>query len=139
MRRRIEVVHTAIELNGEMTYGSPKTPQRRSVPIPRSLVDELARHVAGKDPEDLVFTRPAAHRGEPRRPGRRQRQSGPADAQARVRGHDAGRLRRTVRRDLDAVAERLDEAAAKARADYLRTQAVVADVVPLDLGEAYGL
>jgi integrase len=56
MRRRIEVVHTAIELNGEVTYGSPKTHQRRSVPIPRSLVDELARHVAGKDPEDLVFT-----------------------------------------------------------------------------------
>ena len=39
MKRRIEVVHTAIELNGEMTYGTPKTHQRRSIPIPRSLVD----------------------------------------------------------------------------------------------------
>ena len=41
--------------------------------------------------------------------------------------------------DLDAVAERLDEAAATARADYLRTQAGLAGVAPLDLAEAYGL
>ena len=41
--------------------------------------------------------------------------------------------------DLDAVAERLDEAAANVRADYLRTQAGIAGVVPLDLGEAPGL
>ena len=43
LKRRIEVVHTAVELNGEMTYGTPKTHQRRSVPVPRSLVDALAR------------------------------------------------------------------------------------------------
>ena len=42
MRRRIEVVHTAIELDGQMTYGTPKTHQCRSVPLPRSLVDALA-------------------------------------------------------------------------------------------------
>lgn len=58
MRRRIEVVHTAVELEGEMTYGTPKTHQRRTVPIPRSLVDELAEHMAGKDLDDLVFTTP---------------------------------------------------------------------------------
>ena len=39
-----------------MPYGTPKTHQRRSVPIPRSIIDALAEHVAGKDPEDLVFT-----------------------------------------------------------------------------------
>jgi integrase len=61
VRRRIEVVHTAIDLNGEMTYGTLKTHQRRSVPVPRSLVDELAAHVAGKAPDELVFTTP---RGE---------------------------------------------------------------------------
>ena len=33
----------------------PKTHQRREVPIPRFLVDDLARHVAGKEPDDLVF------------------------------------------------------------------------------------
>ncbi|HLN78797.1 MAG TPA: hypothetical protein VK204_17260, partial [Nocardioidaceae bacterium] len=39
MKRRIEVVHTAVEINGEMTYGTPKTHRCRSVPVPRSLVD----------------------------------------------------------------------------------------------------
>jgi integrase len=58
VKRRIEVVHTAVELNGEMTYGTPKTHQRRSVPVPRSLVDALARHIADKRPDDLVFTTP---------------------------------------------------------------------------------
>ena len=41
--------------------------------------------------------------------------------------------------DLDAVADRLDEAAANARADYLRTQAGIADVLPLDFGNADAL
>jgi integrase len=58
LKRRIEVVHTAIELDGQMTYGTPKTRQRRSVPLPRSLVDALAEHIAGKGPEDLVFPTP---------------------------------------------------------------------------------
>jgi integrase len=61
MRRRAEIVHTAIELDGEMTYGTPKTHQRRSVPTPRTLVDALAEHVGGMAPDDLVFTSP---RGE---------------------------------------------------------------------------
>jgi integrase len=61
MRRRAEIVHTAIELDGEMTYGTSKTHQRRAVPIPRTLVDALAQHVGGKAPDDLVFTSP---RGE---------------------------------------------------------------------------
>lgn len=34
MRRRLEVVRTAIDLGQEITYGTPKTHQRRSVPIP---------------------------------------------------------------------------------------------------------
>jgi hypothetical protein len=36
--------------------------------------------------------------------------------------------------DLDAVADRLDEAAARARADSLRTPGGSADVLPLDFG-----
>ena len=36
--------------------------------------------------------------------------------------------------DLDAVADRLDAAAALARADYLRTQAERDTVLPFDLG-----
>lgn len=41
--------------------------------------------------------------------------------------------------DLDAVADRLDEAATKARADYLRTRDPKSDVLPLDFGDASGL
>jgi len=35
--------------------GTPKGHERREVPIPRFLVDELAAHVAGKAPDELVF------------------------------------------------------------------------------------
>ncbi len=38
-----------------LVWGSPKTHQRREVPIPRFLIADLARHVAGKAPDDLVF------------------------------------------------------------------------------------
>ena len=41
--------------------------------------------------------------------------------------------------DLNAVADRLDEAAAMARADYLRTQAEIADVLPLEFGDSDAL
>lgn len=166
MKRRIEVVHTAVELNGQMTYGTPKTHQRRSVPVPRSLVDALAEHVAGKDPDDLVFTTP---RGDVMRNHNfRSRVFAPAAAFIGVPGltpHDlrhtaaslavqAGANVKAVQRmlghasaamtldvyaglfndDLDAVADRLDAAAAAARADYLRTAAPDDDVLPFDLG-----
>jgi integrase len=36
--------------------GTPKTHQRRSVGMPRFLVDELAEHIASKGPDDFVFT-----------------------------------------------------------------------------------
>jgi hypothetical protein len=35
--------------------GTTKTPQRRSVPIPRFLADELAVDLATKAPGDLMF------------------------------------------------------------------------------------
>jgi len=41
--------------------------------------------------------------------------------------------------DLDAVADRLDEAAARARADYLRTRGIESDILPIDFGDASGL
>lgn len=166
MRRRIEVEHTAVELNGEMSYGTPKTHQRRSVPLPRSLVDELARHIAGKRPDDLVFTTP---RGDVMRnhnfrsrvfvpaakgigmPGltphdlRHTAASLAVQAGANVKavqrmlGHASAAMTLDVyaglfNDDLDAVADRLDAAAAAARADYLRTAAPNDDVLPFDLG-----
>lgn len=166
IRRRLEVVRSAVDLGRDIGYGTPKTHQRRSVPIPRSLVDALAEHVAGKDSEDLVFTSP---RGDALRNGNfRSRFFGPAAAAIGVHNltpHDlrhtaaslavqAGANVKAVQRmlghasaamtldvyaglfgdDLDAVAERLDEAAARARADSLRTRATDATVLPLAAG-----
>ncbi|MEV0810271.1 hypothetical protein [Micromonospora sp. NPDC050200] len=69
------------EVSGEAVEGTPKNHQRRSVPIPRFLVDELAAHVAGKGRDQLVFTAPNG--GPLRKPtsghgcsGRRRRRSG---------------------------------------------------------------
>lgn len=44
------------EVNGVLVTGTPKTHQRRSVPLPRFLADQLAPLLAGKGPDDLVFT-----------------------------------------------------------------------------------
>ncbi|MEP6815405.1 MAG: site-specific integrase [Marmoricola sp.] len=94
MRRRIEVVRTAIELNGAMSYGTPKTHQNRSVPLPRSLVDAIAVQIAGKGLEDLVFTTP---RGDVMRNHNfRSRVFAPAAAQIGVPGMTPHDLRHTA-------------------------------------------
>ena len=56
MRGRVHVLASATEAYGRIHVGPPKTKQRRSVPIPKSLVDELAQHLAGKGESDFVFT-----------------------------------------------------------------------------------
>lgn len=38
-----------------MVWGTILTRQRREVPIPRFLVDDVARHLEGREPDDLVF------------------------------------------------------------------------------------
>lgn len=56
MRRRIRVAESVTEINGgRLVWGTPKTHQSRSVPVPRFLIDELAAHVAGRSQDDLVF------------------------------------------------------------------------------------
>ena len=166
MRRRVEVVRNAVDLGNDVTYGTPKTHQRREVPIPRSLVDALAEHVAGKSPEELVFTSP--HGAPLRNHNFRARVFAPAAAAIGMPGltpHDlrhtaaslavaAGANVKAVQRmlghasaamtldvyaglfgdDLDAVADRLDEAAARARADSLRTPGLGGEVLLLDQG-----
>lgn len=47
-----------------MTFGPTKGHERRDIPIPRLLVDELVHLVAGKEPDILVFT---GARGAPMR------------------------------------------------------------------------
>jgi integrase len=56
LRRRMRIKSAFVEVRGELVEGTPKTHQVRTVPLPRFLVDELAAHVEGKGPEDLVFT-----------------------------------------------------------------------------------
>jgi len=64
LHRRVQVLASATEAYGKLQFGPPKTYQRRSVPLPQSLVDELTSHLAGKDPSDFVFT---SSRGGPLR------------------------------------------------------------------------
>jgi integrase len=59
MRRRLTIEEAVTEINGgRIVWGTPKSHERRSVPIPRSLVDELAVALVGKDRDDLAFTSP---------------------------------------------------------------------------------
>jgi len=59
LRGRLDIVEAVTDVNGRMVFGSPKTHQHRSVPVPRFLRDELAVVMAGKAADDLVFTSPA--------------------------------------------------------------------------------
>ena len=56
LRRRLIVAEAVTEVRGRLVWGTPKTHQQRSVPIPRFLVDDLAVVMAGKAPGDVVFT-----------------------------------------------------------------------------------
>jgi integrase len=58
MRRRVEVAESASEAHGQLQFGAPKTYERRAVPIPVVLAQQLAEHVAGKRPDDFVFSGP---------------------------------------------------------------------------------
>lgn len=55
-RRRLLIEESVTDVNGVATWGSPKDRERRSVPYPPFLDDALAERLAGKGPEDLVFT-----------------------------------------------------------------------------------
>ena len=56
MRRRAEIVASVTVVQGRgQVWGTPKGHERRDVPIPRFLIDELSAHVAGKGLDDLVF------------------------------------------------------------------------------------
>lgn len=64
MRGRVQVLASATEAYGKLQFGPPKTYQRRSVPLPRTLVEELTSCLAGKGAKDFVFT---SSRGGPMR------------------------------------------------------------------------
>ncbi len=58
LRRRLNIEESVTEVDGVMVFGTPKSHQCRSVPVPRSLTDALAAACVGKAATDLVFTAP---------------------------------------------------------------------------------
>lgn len=55
-RRRLRVAEAATEVDGVLTWGTPKSHASRTVPLPASLAEELREHIKGKGPDDLLFT-----------------------------------------------------------------------------------
>jgi len=64
LKRRIEIAEAVTSVNGALVWGTPKGHARRWISVPRFVADRLGEHVAGRAPEDLVFTSP---QGEPLR------------------------------------------------------------------------
>jgi integrase len=56
LRRRATIAESVTLLGSTQVWGTPKGHEKREVPIPRFLVDQLAEHVRGKSPDDLVFS-----------------------------------------------------------------------------------
>jgi integrase len=54
-RRRLHVEHTMVQVGGSLEHSVPKDYEARSVPVPRSVVAELAELVVGRDPEEPLF------------------------------------------------------------------------------------
>jgi integrase len=57
-RRRLVVAESVTEVNGRAVFGTPKSHQRRSVPLPRFLVEPMAAQLARSGRDELVFTSP---------------------------------------------------------------------------------
>lgn len=57
-RRRVLVAESVTEVNGALVWGTPKTHERRAVPLPRFLADELRERVVGRADDALLFTAP---------------------------------------------------------------------------------
>jgi integrase len=67
LRRRIHVRRNAVNVGGVIEVGTPKTHERRSVPVPRFLIEPLAAACRGKARDGIVF--PAARGGYAKPPG----------------------------------------------------------------------
>lgn len=81
---RAHIVEAYVEDNGKLYLDTPKNHERRSVPIPRFLVEELKHYVEKRGDEELLFTAPQG--GPLRARNFRQRFFAPAVTQAGL-GH----------------------------------------------------
>jgi integrase len=59
LRRRVNIRQAVAEVGGKVMWSSPKSHERRSVPFPKFLADDLAVLMVGKARDELVFTGPA--------------------------------------------------------------------------------
>ena len=57
-RRRLVIAESVTEVNGRAVFGTPKTHQRRSVPLARFLVEPMSKQLVGRGRDELVFTSP---------------------------------------------------------------------------------
>ncbi|MGD9795247.1 MAG: tyrosine-type recombinase/integrase [Acidimicrobiia bacterium] len=58
LQRRVYVHQSASEAYGQLQIVATKTYERRSVPIPKSLIDDLARNIAGLGQDEFVWQSP---------------------------------------------------------------------------------
>lgn len=56
LRRRVQVTRAVAEVKGEVVISTPKTREKRSVPFPAFLTEELAERMVGRSREGLVFS-----------------------------------------------------------------------------------
>lgn len=68
LRRRVQVAQSAVDIDGVVHVGPPKSWEHRSVPFPRFLAMPLARLCEGKAPDDLLFMDASTIDGYMRRP-----------------------------------------------------------------------
>jgi len=57
-RRRLSIDEATSEVRGEVVFGTPKTHKRRDVPFPAFLNEPLTELMAGRGPDELLFTAP---------------------------------------------------------------------------------
>jgi integrase len=67
LKRRIHVRRNAVNVGGVVEVGTPKTHERRTVPLPKFLIEPLAAACRGKGRDDIVF--PTIHDGYRKSPG----------------------------------------------------------------------
>jgi integrase len=96
LRGTVQVAEIVVEVRGVLHVGPPRTrASRRSVGLPRFVVEELAAHLAGPgDPEAFVFTAPQG--GPLRLPAFRARVWRPAVIAAGLEGLRIHDLRHTA-------------------------------------------
>lgn len=56
IRGRLQITQAVAEAGGRLDWKSPKDHERRSVPFPAFLVDELDQRMLGKGRDDLIFS-----------------------------------------------------------------------------------